>query len=162
MNTKRRFRGADLFVPVLLVGLAAFAGFLAFGREAAPTVRVRYTLCVSDCTLLPGERSAWESVDAGDAVRSENGTAMLGRVVSLRVRPHKAAVVRDGSFAVVTVPARFDVYVTVEGDGTRPAGRGLRISDIRIAAGSIGNFQIGGRYAEGATVVFAEGREVTE
>ncbi len=163
MREGRRWTPADGVMLIGLLALAAAVGaFWMLGRETPTAVQVRYTVCISDQELPTGASPPWEALSAGDAVRSENGTAALGEVKAVQVRPHKAAVLRDGAFAAVEVPGRRDVYVTVEGVGSLQEGHGLRLSGIRIAAGATGGFCIGEWYVPSATVVFAEEGEVVE
>ena len=70
----------------------------------------------------------------------------------------RAALDRD-KVVFVAHPDRVDVDVTVRASGVARDGDGLRVSDIRIAAGASGGFRIGGYYAAQATVVFVDVEE---
>jgi len=54
------------------------------------------------------------------------------------------------------VPDKIILEVTVEGIGRVKGGDGVRISDVRIAAGSVGSFRLGGYYAARACVTYVE------
>jgi hypothetical protein len=70
-----------------------------------------------------------------------------------------APCVKNGEVVYAEVPNRYDLFVTVEAEGSFRTGDGFRVQDIRIAAGESGSFRVGGYFASGAVVVFAEGGE---
>ncbi len=112
---------------------------------------VRYVVAISDCD--------WMDLAVGSSVRSRNGTAMLGRVTEIRAEPHRMLAVKDGALEEVAVDGRYDLFLTVEADGIREARDGIRVSDIRIAAGIHTELRVGARLALGAEIVSVEWRE---
>ncbi len=154
---KKRMAFVDL-LPFLALVLLAFGTLLVtwlMQMREGEELTVRYTL------LLEGMETegAWTTVEAGDLVTSENGTAPLGKVTARSIRPHKAATVREGSVILLEDPLRVDVEICVEARGRLQAGEGLRVSGIRIAAGGVGSFRIGAYYAATARIIFADSEE---
>lgn len=92
----------------------------------------------------------------GDPVKTQNGTAILGTVSEIRREVHRSASVAGGKIVFAEVADRFDYYVTVHSDAHRKAGDGIRIGDIRMAAGMTVTLRIGDFYAPSAQVISAE------
>ncbi len=142
------------FVDWLILGavlLALLGGIWALRRmrgDTGETIRIRYTVRLS---AVAGDES-FDAVQIGDAVTSENGTAPLGTVTEITVRPHLTPSVKSGQVVFVERPGRVDIDLTVTGDGTQREGDGMRLSDIRIAAGIAGGFRFGAYYADGRVI----------
>ena len=149
---------------LLLTALAAgvLLGVYMIGqrrRADAPTVEIRYTVCLRSVDAAQGVDGDLRTlIPNGSSVTNETGTAALGSVTGVWVRPHRTAVARDGEIVMAEVPDRVDLFVSVRAWATAKVGDGLRVSDIRIAAGRAGDFRIGSLYAGGAEVVAVERR----
>ncbi len=149
----------------LILALAAVVFFGARwlhlrSRAAAAEERILYTLALSEVSDSIGSMAGgWELlIPVGTLVTSENGTAELGRVTALEVTPHKVLALQEGEPVFSAVPEKVDLLISVEGIGRYRTGDGLRISDIRIAAGGRGDFRIGAYRAAGARIIFAKRR----
>ncbi len=134
-----------LVLLLLVGGIRAIRRMRGDGGE---TVRIRYTVRLS---AIEGDEG-FDAVQIGDAVTSENGTAPLGVVSAIAVRPHLTPSVKSGRVVFVERPGCVDIDLTVTGEGTLRAGDGLRLSDIRIAAGTEGGFRFGAYYAKGTVI----------
>ncbi len=88
----------------------------------------------------------------GDGVRNENGTVLLGRVVSVEQRPLETWVLRDGRLLREISSEKVNLLVGMRSEGRLRAGAGVRIGSIRLAAGMSGYFRIG-RFSASATVL---------
>ena len=143
---------------LLLIAALMFFGLRYIKRrrsQAAPTVTVSYVLCLSAVdTAYVGDGNGFEElISVGSKVTSANGTAPLGEVSQVWTEQHTVPAVQKGKVVFVEVPNRVDLYVKVRGNAVAKTGDGLRISDIRIAAGGVGDYRIGGFTANAATVV---------
>ena len=109
-------------------------------------------------------QSGGEPFAAGSVVRSENGTSALGVVQSVSLREHMTALVRDGALLWEADPYLCDIEVTVHMNALRQGSHGLRVHDLRIAAGGSGTFRFGGWFAAGTEIISVEvlGNEGTE
>lgn len=150
----KRFSVVDwcLLVVVLLGAFGIWYG-IRQQRSISERVDVTYTIRISDADpllLLPSDEGAFS---VGDEVWSQNGTAALGRVIGIRHRPHHRAVVSDGKLLTTEVAGHADLDVTIRGTGTFAEGDGLRLSDVRISAGSGGAFRIGHCFIPYAVVI---------
>ncbi len=157
-RVRHGFSAADAFwiLAVAVVLVLAFIFLLPAKGEKEDTCRVRYVLRVHgvDSALLA--ESSEELIRAGATVRTENGTAVLGHVEAVTVSSQKQATVRDGVLIFTEVPDKLVIEVAVSGEGVAREGQGLRISDVRMAAGSVGTFRLGSYYATHASVIFVE------
>ena len=157
----RRERNALTWVDFLLLAVLLASLFFAWRylrlrrAEAAPDVGVRYLLCVSgiDTRVIDETGGAEGLIPIGDDVKSANGTAFLGRVSAVWTETHVETTVQNGAVVFQEVPHRANLYVEVCGDAVARGGDGLRISDIRIAAGEVGDYRIGVFFASGAKVI---------
>ncbi len=157
---KKRLIWVDWLLLALL-GAMLFGGIRFFkGRRvtAEATVPISYTLCLESVPRSLGEANgSWDwLLPAGAIVSNANATAQMGRVSDVLVREHRVPTVQESKTVMLSVPDRVDVYVTVKGFATAPVGEGLRMGDIRVAAGERGDFYIGSYYAGGALTVFVE------
>ena len=164
-RNKTRFTFVDWLLLLLSAALVISAGayFVRRRRAVQPTQTIRYTVAVSNVSVALAEvNGGWETLIAkGDRVTSANGTTVLGRVEKIEVRPAQIAGVREGALVWLDALDTVDLLVDVVGEGISQSGDGIRIRDIRIAAGSTGAFRIGGFYAERATVIFVESEKKT-
>ena len=145
-----------ILLVVLAVILFLGVGYLFERRQSAsPVSLAEYVIRLSaQDQSYANENGGWEAlISSGRSVSNANGTADMGRVVSLSVRPHLTPTVKDQTVTTVEMDGYVDLYITVQGMAIRREGDGLRISDIRIAAGEAGDFLIGPFYAGNATVV---------
>ena len=148
--------GILIFIAlILLVG----GGFVLYRYQtASPDVAVTYILCLEQ--VRGNEEAVERLVSTGSLVASENGTIPMGEVVSVMAKPSKAPCLRNGEVMIVPLSERFDVYVTVRAVGKEKEGDGIRVGDIRMAAGDYGNYRLGHFYAEKAKIVFVNGEEM--
>jgi len=160
----RRFVWIDwvlllLFAAALLFGMR----FLMRRRDAAnETAEILYTVCLYGYDAALSETGEWNSlIPNGAVVTNAMGTAEMGRVTEVTVRPHRTAAVRDGEVVMVEVPNRVDLLVSVRASAIENEGDGFRVKDIRIAAGGTGDFRIGDLFAEGAKIVSVQRREAS-
>lgn len=162
MNSERKknLSGVDWGI-ILIVFFCLIAGGVFLYRSYVgkqDNVSILYRLCMSD---LSGEESEIlkKHLTVGSSVRSENGTAPLGTVTAVEILEHREAVLLEETVQTVTIPNRFDVYLTVEANASYRMGNGYRASDIRIAAGGTGSFRIGDYYAESAKIYSVKVKE---
>ena len=145
-----------LLLGLILLGLLLGAWYL-WRQSRGAGERVELTVLLR----LPAvERSLLESADglfaAGSAVRNGNGTAVLGTVREVRVRERLLPAVREGGLVWAPDPQLADLEVTVRMTAQRQAGNGLRVQDLRIAAGGTGSFCLGNYFAAAAEIVWVE------
>lgn len=138
-------------LSALLIGVLLFL----YGGGGESGAQVRYTVYVPEIrTSFLEEAGGVEMlIPVGAAVRSENGTALLGSVQEVLVNGHVRPVVREGTVVFEEDTTRQDLYITVLGEAREREGDGLRISDIRIAAGESGTFRFGSFYASGGSIL---------
>ena len=119
---------------------------------------MRYTVLAEGVpTDVADANGGWEElIPRGSSVTSSTGTAQLGRVEGVRVRPAVTPSVRDGRVVMVETPDRVDLYVSVRATATVRAGDGIRVSDLRIAATAKGDFRLGAYLASGARILSVE------
>ena len=153
----RRFTVVDLALLVLLCLILLGGGGIVLGRrlQQPPQKTVTYTL------LVRGLESDVEAsgISVGDAVYSENGSTRMGQVSAVSVRAHLQPV-WDGERVVIEASdERYDLFVTVEALGQRTQTMGVRVSDIRVAAGGVGAFCVGRVYLSHAEILSVEVEE---
>ena len=66
------------------------------------------------------------------------------------------AYAKDGRIRLAEVPDRGNLVVTVSGTALEREGDGLRIQDVRIAAGMDGCFRMGGFLGRNAQILWVE------
>lgn len=146
---------------ILAVGIILFC-ILAWAiprGDSSNFCEVRYTLRVYGVSAVLFGEGQEELIPIGCTVRNENGTVALGRVESIRMLPQKSVAVKDGTLSFFESPSEVVLEVTVRGEGVLRNGDGIRIEDVRIAAGSTGTFRLGRYYAERASVIWVEASE---
>lgn len=161
MNTKkekkRRFSltWVDWVLLVLGVSVLLLGWRYLRGRQsvALPTVSVEYLLCLPSVKVEDFDGEVDGLISKSASVTTANGTASLGRVKRVWSEAHLTPTIKDGAILFVETPGRVDLYVFVEANAVMRQGDGLRVSDIRIAAGGTGDFRIGNFLANGAKVV---------
>ncbi len=139
-----------------ILSLLLAAGYLLLRRdrersETPITVVMRVT-------GVKREELADLSSIIGASVRSENGSSVLGTVSSVSQTSHVRAVLRDGTPILEEDEERVDLEITVGMSGQRSAGQGIRVKDLRIAAGGKGNFRFGSYFAAGVEILSVEVR----
>ena len=161
-KSSRRFTWVDWLI-FLSVILCAGGGiwYWRWGKAATlPKRSIVYTLSISVSESFLGD-TPWESlIPVGATVTNANGTAPMGTVASVEERPSLQAAVRDGGVVFVTLPDRRELLVRVRADATEKLGDGLRVHDIRIAAGLHGDFRVGALWAANAAVIRVETESV--
>jgi hypothetical protein len=130
-------------VLAFLLFLVALAFYLY--SKHAPTEEEKIT-----CVLRISEvdREMWETegerlIRVGDSLRCQNGTVVMGTVETVSVIPHRYAAVRGEEPSWEDHPYLVDLEVTVEMRARSKEGDGLRVGDLRIAAGSTGEYRFG-------------------
>lgn len=155
---RRSLSAADaLWILVTVVGLVLiFLCMLHAKGSDGEMCQVRYVLRVHgvDAALL--EAAEESLIPIGGEVRTGNGTAVLGRVESVTAEKEKQVALHGGDLHFAEVPDTVVLEIAVSGEAKAVRGDGLRISDVRIAAGSVGDFRIGAYYASRASVVYVE------
>ena len=141
---RRRVRRWDwVAVAVALLLFLGAAGFYLYTKRA-PVEEVNVT-----CTLLISEAEGdlWVEDDlpvcAGDLLRCQNGTVVMGEIEAVTVKPHLYATVIDGNPLWEEHPHLVDVEVTVRMQARGKAGDGLRVGDLRVASGGTGEYRFG-------------------
>lgn len=161
---KLRFHAVDWLLLLLLLAASAAVGYFFYShyRQALPDEKIEYLLRVSAVQeeLIQANGGLEAMLPIGSRVTSANGTAELGTVSRVQAFAHRVPAVSDGTVTFVSLPQYSDVWITVQGNGRVQNGEGIRIQDIRIAAGAKGDFRIGGYCAE-ATVLSVK-RERTQ
>jgi hypothetical protein len=154
-KTGARMNAFDwMLLVIALMSLLLAVGYLFFRRshersETPLTVVMRISgVKREDFTDL--------SSLIGSSVRSENGSSVLGTVSDASQTAHIRAVMRDGEAVLETDGERMDLEITVNMSGHRNAGQGIRVKDLRIAAGGRGNFRFGSYFAAGVEILSVE------
>ena len=146
----------DFLIPSLVLTL--ILGGIWYWRSrteaSAENVTVEYTLSVELPTFEAESLTLDRLVVTGAAVSNQNGTAPMGWVteVSLKEIP-VVSITQEGEVVFVPHPVARRIEVRVRAKGTEKAGDGIRVSDIRIAAGTHGDFRIGELMAKNAAVI---------
>lgn len=167
-NTRKNTVARPLWIDWLILLSIAALVFLAVNfifekrAEAVPNIALEYVICQTEQKqALADENDGWEALmPVGATVSNENGTAYLGDVSGISIRPSVVPTVQAQSVTFIERRGFVDLYITVRGMATHRAGDGMRIGDIRIAAGTVGDFRIGSYYAARARIVSV--REVIE
>ena len=152
---KNSFSWADGLL-ILLIGLIILIGvryLLQRQRQAVPNATITYLLRVTVEEELLSEGELFSHLVPEAPVLSQNGTARLGKITDRWTSPVLQPTVREAEATLVEDPFRRYLYVKVTGRGIHREGEGLRIRDIRIAAGAKGDFRLGGYLAENAEIL---------
>ena len=156
---RRRWNWFDLFLAVafLLAILGAFwIARQGLGRRDAELRQYSYTVLLSGMETSAAEQLLSCVARNGGGIRNENGTRTLGVTSEIRRAPHVEAVVRSGELTFAEIVGREDVRIVILTDATHRRGDGVRVGDIRIAAGDVLNLRIGGFWARGVLVTSVE------
>ena len=153
---KRTLSAIDALWIFLIAGALVLlaVGILSVGTEKRETREVVYILRVRGVDPITFSGGTGALIPEGSEVRSEKGTALLGRVESVQASEVRRTAVIDGAVGFVSAPDEIMLEIRIRGTGTVREGDGIRISDVRIAAGSVGSYRLGGYYAPRATVIF--------
>ncbi|MBE6589297.1 MAG: DUF4330 family protein [Ruminococcaceae bacterium] len=144
-----------LLIAAVLVG--ALFWYLFRGRDMGEEREIRYTVRVFNVdTSQTDEETLRSLISVGSTVYSENGTAVLGSVETVTFSTRRIAAVRDGSVIFTEDKGHTNVDVTVRAMANAKVGDGLRVHDLRIAAGMSGGFRMGGFCAQNASVISVE------
>ena len=148
MRSRTKLRLLDwLILLAVLLGVALFAMFFRSQASAGEAeLTAEYVLL-----LPPDEKNP--QIMPGTVVKNENGTVTLGKVTEVRILPYREPFLRDRKIVYGEVGDLKAAEVSVMTVVSRRAGQGLRAGEIRIAAGSIGNFRLGNRFISGAKVL---------
>lgn len=145
LSVRRRIRGFDW--SVIIGALVIFIASLSYYLYSERDTREVYEM---DCVLLISavERDAWDDyggewISERDQLRTENGTTVLGEITEVAELPHMRSAVRNGVPSWEEHPYLIDLEVTVRMRLRGKSGDGLRVGDLRIAAGGRGNFRFG-------------------
>ena len=151
----------------LLIGLlavAAVGGFFAvryvLDQTDGANGECLYTVRVA--AVDPMRDRYEELFSVGSAVRSQNGTLRLGEVTEVRREPHRVSYVQEGEIAFAEQIGIYDYYVTIKSASRKRAGDGIRVSDVRMAAGMTLSLRIGDALVEGVQVIFVEWEETED
>ena len=163
MNTeikkRPRFSWVDWLLVALLLLVFFGSGFYFYTKLQAgknQAVRVVYKVLVPNVEWDMSE----DVIAQGMRVTSENGTAILGEILAVESRPHREAIVQKNKLIMAEVPNRKDLYILIEGVGEALANEGLRIHDIRIAAGGFYNLRLGAYFAANCQIISVEKGDV--
>ena len=153
---RRRLSAADALWMLWIVALAALAlvGVLSVSRGGAQTCEIVYVLRIRDVDPTLVAEGTERLIPVGAEVYNENGTACLGHVEAVTVREDKRVTVTDGVLGFAPKENGVVLEIAVRGEGREREGEGLRIFDVRIAAGGVGGFRLGNYYAARAAVTY--------
>lgn len=159
-----RFCWLDWVIVILLVA-GVLGGFFAvrylFAQTDGADGEILYTVRIAaiDPARYPSKESLFE---VGSSVRSQNGTLYLGEVQSVRWQVNRSAYAEDGEIHIAESPDLYDCYVTVKSAASKREGDGIRVSDVRVAAGMTLTLRIGDTYAENVQVIDLEWEETED
>ncbi|MBE6633800.1 MAG: hypothetical protein E7620_05605 [Ruminococcaceae bacterium] len=149
MERSRRLNGMDYALLLILLAVLILGGWLML-RESNEPSEVRLYRCllrVSGLTEDELARYGGIPVEAGESVWNENGTLLLGRVESVASVPCSAE--NEGKEPLWNL----EIQVLMEGE--LRAGMGIRVRELRIAAGGEGRFRFG-RFSASAEILSVE------
>ncbi|MBQ8433063.1 MAG: hypothetical protein IJX28_09295 [Clostridia bacterium] len=157
MHGKPKFTWVDwlLLALFLLLIVGLLVAILQWRFKEEESAVFHYTV------LIPGVKKEWINTRSdlllpGTPICSENGTALLGQILSAHQSSHTVTHFLKGEVWEEEDPALVDLSLLVEGRGRLSAGEGVRICDIRIAAGGSYSLRIGPLYAPNAKIVSVE------
>ena len=133
---------------LLFLALVLFFGALGYHLYAKKEqTEAMEVICVFRISQM--ERDDWEQygkdwIFRGAPLRSENGTVVLGYVEEIAEKPCLRAMVRDGEAIWEAHPFLKDLEITVRMQASLKEGDGVRVGDLRMAAGGRGCFRFGG------------------
>ncbi len=144
-----------IVLTVLLLGILS-ASVLIYHRYSRPDDEVEIVYLLQARGLDRACMRNGEFALVGDPVFSENGASYLGEVTQVTVAPHIKAGVTDGQVVFFESEELFDLTLQIRVRATVQAQNGVRVSDIRIAAGMSGAYRVGDLYLPQAQVCFVE------
>ncbi len=156
-NRIKHFTWVDwtLFSLALLLLGGVLGGVIWLHPRKNAKSQILYTV------FLPGVRAEWlgdgeRMLRNGLPVMSENGTAPLGEVVGFTSATCTVTHYLDGRVWEEERPGYLDLWVEVQGEGEAIPGDGIRICDIRIAAGGEHVLRVGSYYFSKAKILRVE------
>ena len=160
-----RFQWIDWVLLILLTGAVCLGGLYVWNRRQAaiPITEIEYTLCISRVSNRFLGADGWgERFPIGATVTTANGTATLGKVLAVEARPTLVESISKGKITWIESESSDDLFLTVAAKAKIKDGDGIRVSDIRIAAGEKGSFRIGKFYVGDASVISVVRKEQNE
>ena len=144
-----RWSAVDVLLVLLALLAAVSAGvYLRYrARAAEGETEILCVMRISGESRTLVEAHGGNLIAVGDLVRNGNGTAVMGRVEAVRETEHLCAVLEDGTPTWRADEALVDLELTVLMRGQHREGDGIRVKDLRIAAGGRGGFRIGNYYS---------------
>jgi hypothetical protein len=156
-----RLRVGDWILLFLaLCGVCLGAWYLrGHAEETARTVQVLYTIRMpaTDSEHLP-TMEEWVHGENG-AVTDESGRRSMGTLLKMELRPQKIWTVKDGDIVTTEVPGKVIPEMTVRAEARLIGERELRIGELRLAAGMIGDFIVCGILVRNGEVLWVEEEE---
>ena len=157
LKKRRRFSLADLLILILVLLFLSLVFLIFYRRMAAEgekkeTVYYHVLLSSIDATLFPSS----EVINVGATVRNENGTAILGSVTKVILEPHLEVRTDGRRVQILENPSKYDLLVHVSCEAVEKEGQGIRVNDIRIAAGEHYCMRFDGFVFDGAHVIFVK------
>lgn len=155
-EARRSFSAADALWMLLIAALTVLVlvGVLSVSRGGAQTCEIVYVLRIRDVDPTLVAEGTEQLIPVGAEVYNENGTACLGHVEAVTVREDKRVTVKDGALVFAPKENGVVLEIAVRGVGRAREGEGVRILDVRIAAGGVGGFRLGSYYAARAAVTY--------
>ena len=146
-----------LLLGVILLGLL-LAGwyFWQHRKSAQEEVALLVVMRIPAVERDLAEQASPGLIPAGSVLRTENGTFALGVVQSVSLRERLSPYVQEKALAWEPDPYLCDMEVTVRMNAVQQGNEGLRVHDLRVAAGGLGNFRFGSYFAAGTEIVSVE------
>ena len=144
-----------LLIAAVVLGLAAgILGVRHIGRTSVgEDGYVVYTVMLNAI-----ERESAEMLDRteGQMVKNGNGTQKMGTVTAVRHVSHQTPSVGNGRVEFVESDVYEDCYVSISSPARERGIDGIRVGDIRIAAGELMSLHLGAFAHVGAQIVSVE------
>lgn len=151
----------DFFLIILFL-LFAVTAFLTNAwledRSEGEAGRVVYTVLLNE---LEASVDVPSHLSDGEAVKNENGTLSLGEIVAVEAKAHQVPDAQGGRVVFVPSSEYVDYYVTVSSNAVRRKGDGIRIGDVRIAAGDGMHLRFGAFMHYGARIIHVRWEELS-
>jgi hypothetical protein len=146
-----------LIILFLLCTLTAFlTGAWLGDRSEGEEGRVVYTVLLSE---IEASINVSSYLSDGEIVKNENGTLTMGEIIAVEDKAHQVPDARGGKVVFVPSSEYVDYYVTVSSNAVRRKGDGIRIGDVRIAAGDGMHLRFGAFMHYGARIIHVRWEE---